>query len=181
MNLNLEQLHAQMNERFPPADPVSTSATSSTESGDSEERETSAEIQPACQAAEFDKVGYHLNLTVEPDQILTAAGFLDDAGFALDLISAVDWPEDNQFELVYDFLHFENPARIVVRTRISRESPVIDTLSELYQGANWHERETAEFFGITFRGHPNPIHLLLPEDFEGFPLRKDFKPTPYES
>ena len=63
---------------------------------------------------------------------------------------------------------------VLVRTLIPRDKPVLATLSEVYAGANWHERETFEMFGITFEGHPNLIPLLLPDGFEGNPLRKEF-------
>ena len=131
---------------------------------------------PPCRKTEFAKVGYDLDAIVEPHQIEEAAKLLDNEGFAIDMITAVDWPDAEQFELVYDFMHFHAATRVCVRTRIPRDRPEIATLSFIFPGANWHERETAEFFGIQFTGHPNPIHLLLPDDFEGYPLRKDFKP-----
>ncbi len=61
-----------------------------------------------------------------------------------------------------------------LRTLVPREGGALPTVSDLWFGANWHERETAELFGIDFAGHPNPVNLYLPGDFEGFPLRKDF-------
>ncbi|MCC5808089.1 MAG: NADH-quinone oxidoreductase subunit C [Opitutales bacterium] len=133
---------------------------------------------PPCRKTEHAKVGYDLDAIVEPHQIEAAAKLLDAEGFAIDMVTAVDWPDAAQFELVYDFMHFQAATRVCVRTRIPRDRPEIATLSHIYPGANWHERETAEFYGIQFTGHPNPIHLLLPEDFVGYPLRKDFKPQP---
>jgi NADH-quinone oxidoreductase subunit C len=125
---------------------------------------------------DFSKLGYDLDLTILPEQICEVARILNEADFAMDMVSGVDWPEDEQFEVIYDYLHFHGPGRVVIRCRIPRDKPEIASLAEIFDGANWHERETAEFFGIRFIGHPNPIHLLLPEDFEGYPLRKDFKP-----
>ncbi len=63
---------------------------------------------------------------------------------------------------------------LLVRTLVPRDKPVLATLTDLYAGANWHERETFEMFGITFENHPNLIPLLLPDGFEGNPLRKEF-------
>ena len=172
---NLQTLFAK---RFPPmeATPTPPAVDAGTESN--EETDPAAAPQEPCRWTEHAKAGYDLDLAVEPHDVLEAAGILDKDGFAIDMITAIDWPDDNQFELIYDFLHFLNPARVAVRTRIPRDRPEIASLSSIYSGANWHERETAEFFGIDFTGHPNPIHLLLPEDFQGFPLRKDFKPEP---
>lgn len=64
--------------------------------------------------------------------------------------------------------------RLALRTRVSRRSGSLASLCRLWPGADWHERETAEMFGITFTGHPNPRPLLLPPGFEGHPLRKEF-------
>jgi NADH-quinone oxidoreductase subunit C len=61
-----------------------------------------------------------------------------------------------------------------VRTVLPRDGGRLPTVSDLWAGANWHERETAELFGVVFDGHPNLAKLLLPEEFEGFPLRKEF-------
>jgi len=63
---------------------------------------------------------------------------------------------------------------VQVRTVVPREGGHLPTVSDLWLGANWHERETAEMFGVTFDGHPNLAKLLLPEEFEGYPLRKEF-------
>lgn len=149
--------------------------------GDSSEDEVGTEAAPPpppppVRKTEFAKVGYDLDAFVEPKRIEEAAKLLDEEGFAIDMVSAVDWPDAGEFELVYDFMHFHAGTRVCVRSRIPRDRPEIATLSHIFPGANWHERETAEFYGIQFTGHPNPIHLLLPEDFEGYPLRKDYKP-----
>ncbi|MGA5868473.1 NADH-quinone oxidoreductase subunit C [Streptomyces cinereoruber] len=66
------------------------------------------------------------------------------------------------------------PRRLLVRTTVPHAAPVLPTAVEVYAGAGWHERETHEMFGVDFTGHPNPAPLLLPENFEGHPLRKDF-------
>ena len=63
---------------------------------------------------------------------------------------------------------------VLLRTRVPREDPRLATLTAVYPGANWPERETWEMFGIAFDGHPNLVKLLLPDQFEGHPLRKDF-------
>ncbi|TCO30113.1 NADH-quinone oxidoreductase subunit C [Kribbella steppae] len=73
-----------------------------------------------------------------------------------------------------DFWGGAHVEHLLVRTLIPRDKPVLPTLSDLYAGANWHERETHEMFGITFADHPNLLPLLLPDGFEGNPLRKEF-------
>lgn len=78
-------------------------------------------------------------------------------------------------EVVYDFNHFQENCRVVVRTRIPRDNPELPTISSIFPGANWHERETHDFFGVRFQGHPDLSPLLLPEDADFHPLLKDFK------
>lgn len=63
---------------------------------------------------------------------------------------------------------------LLLRTRIGRQAPRLATLTGVYAGASWHERETHEMFGVVFEGHPNLVPLLLPDGFEGHPLRKEF-------
>jgi NADH-quinone oxidoreductase subunit C len=120
--------------------------------------------------------GYHLDAQVSPDQLLKAVSILDTAQFFIESITGVDWINDNQMEVVYDFSRYDfDVCRVVIRTRIDRSNPVVPTITNIYDGANWHERETHDFFGIKFEGHPHLIPLLLPEDADFHPLLKDFK------
>ena len=120
--------------------------------------------------------GYHLDAKVAPDQLTEAVKILDEAQFFLETITGVDWIKDDEFEVIYDFSRYDfDLCRVVIRTRVSRQQPVVPTITSIYAGANWHERETHDFFGIEFAGHPHLIPLLLPEDADFHPLRKDFK------
>lgn len=83
-------------------------------------------------------------------------------------------PPPPHFEVVYDFNHFDGLCRVVVRTVLDRDNPEVPTISALYPGANWHEREQHDFFGIKFSGHPDLSPLLLPEDADFHPLLKDY-------
>ena len=118
--------------------------------------------------------GYHLDVTVAPDQVVAAAQVADQFGFGMDTITGVDWMAAGQMEIVYDFFHPASVLHLVVRTRVPRDKPELPTIQGVFPGANWHERETHEFFGIKFLGHPNLTPLLLPEDADFYPLRKDF-------
>jgi NADH-quinone oxidoreductase subunit C len=120
--------------------------------------------------------GYNFDATVAPAQVVEAAQILDRAGFAMDAVTGVDWIAQNEMEVVYDFFHFTKSLRAVVRTRVPRAQPELPTISTVFPGANWHERETHDFFGIHFLGHPNLKPLLLPEDADFHPLRKDYQP-----
>ena len=118
--------------------------------------------------------GYHAQATVAPDQVVSVAEQLDKEGLSLDTITGVDWMAEGQMEVVYDYFHPAKALRVVVRTRIPRDNPEIATIHKVFPGANWHERETHDFFGIRFIGHPNLTPFLLPEDADYHPLRKDF-------
>ncbi len=120
--------------------------------------------------------GYHLDAKVSAEQLVAAVTIVDENGFFLESITGVDWIKENQLEVIYDFSRYDfDTCRVVIRTRIPREQPVVPTITAIYAGANWHERETHDFFGIKFAGHPHLVPLLLPEDADFHPLLKDFK------
>ena len=131
---------------------------------------------PAAQVVDFAVRGVNLDVTVAPAQVVAAAQLLDRAGFAIDTVTGVDWLAQGQMEVVYDFLHFTAGLRVSVRTRVPRDQAEVPTISTVFPGANWHERETHDFFGIRFAGHPNLTPFLLPEDATFHPLRKDYQP-----
>lgn len=81
----------------------------------------------------------------------------------------------DSLEAVYRFSLLSAPVRLTVRVQVPRSRPVVPTLSGLYKGALWPEREFAEMFGIQVEGHPDLRHLLLPEGWQGYPLRKDYE------
>ena len=90
-----------------------------------------------------------------------------------DWLSAVD-ELDEGFSVVTHLWSVEQRHHVQLRTRVPRENPVLASAVEVFRGADWHERETHEMFGVVFDGHPNLVPLLLPDGFEGTPLRKDF-------
>jgi NADH-quinone oxidoreductase subunit C len=118
--------------------------------------------------------GTDLEVTAPADLIVAAGRILDQALFALEAITGIDWLERGQMEVVYDFTHFTSGSRVVVRTYLQRDKAELPSLRPIYPSADWHERETHDFFGILFTGHPDLTPLLLPEDADFHPLRKDF-------
>jgi NADH-quinone oxidoreductase subunit C len=120
--------------------------------------------------------GYHLDAQVAADQLIEAITILDEAQYFIESITGVDWIKDDQLEVIYDFSRYDfDLCRVVIRTRVDRKNPIVPSITGIYAGANWHERETHDFFGIKFTGHPHLIPLLLPEDADFHPLLKDFK------
>lgn len=90
-------------------------------------------------------------------------------------LCGVDYlPEKPRFEVVYNLFSIPRQLHIRVRAKVGEESPEVDSVTDLWVGANWHERECFDMFGIRFRGHPELRRILMPEDWDGYPLRKDY-------
>lgn len=89
-------------------------------------------------------------------------------------LTAVDFlPREPRYELLYLLVSIEHKLRLRVKVRLPGHDPHVRTVSDIWPAANWLEREVWDLFGIAFDGHPDPRRLLMPEDWEGFPLRKD--------
>ena len=91
----------------------------------------------------------------------------------LEFVAGVD-RQDEGFEVVTHLHSTRHHHNVRLKVRLPADGPALPSIHDLYPGANWHERETIEMFGIDFTGHPQAVKLLLPEPFEGHPLRKDF-------
>jgi NADH-quinone oxidoreductase subunit C len=104
----------------------------------------------------------------------------DDPDFQFNFLSyltAIDWSamkKEPRFEVIYQLLSLKKTHRMRVKAGVPDGDPTIDTVSTVWQTADWLERETFDFFGIIFKGHPDLRRILLPEDWEGHPLRKEF-------
>jgi NADH-quinone oxidoreductase subunit C len=94
--------------------------------------------------------------------------------FLVEITAADFWPKDEYYELVYILVSMETRRRLRVKVRLARGDAHVPTVTGLWAGANWLEREVWDLFGIAFDGHPDPRRLLMPEDWEGHPLRKDY-------
>jgi NADH-quinone oxidoreductase subunit C len=115
-------------------------------------------------------------ITVLPESLRENLVFLrDELAFDfLVFVTALDRQAEGALELVYRLFSHEARVSVVVRVRCPRDGARVPTASDIYRTAEWHERETAELFGIVFTDHPDPRRLLLPDDLDGYPLRKDF-------
>jgi NADH-quinone oxidoreductase subunit C len=121
----------------------------------------------------------HAVVTVAPARLQEAAGLLrDDPDLAFDFfdfLTAVDFrPKGRGFEVVIHLYSTRHNHHVRLKVECDSDDPHCPTLSELWPGANWFEREAWELFGIVFDGHQHLVKLVLPEQFEGHPLRKDF-------
>ncbi|MEF3274266.1 MAG: NADH-quinone oxidoreductase subunit C [Chloroflexus sp.] len=113
---------------------------------------------------------------IKPEHLIEAALFVRDTlGYAyLSDIAVVDYLYAGCFELVYRFYHPAGGSSIVLRVRVPRDHPVLPSLTPHWPAANFHEREAFDLFGIEFTGHPYLRRIYMWDEFEGFPMRKDF-------
>jgi len=121
----------------------------------------------------------HPTVYVSRDHILRVARELrdrPDLRFALlSEMTAVDlWPRQPRFEITLILVSIEHRLRLRLKVRVQGDDARMPTLTEVWPNANWLEREIWDLFGVVFDGHPDPRRLLMPEDWEGYPLRKDY-------
>jgi NADH-quinone oxidoreductase subunit C len=120
-----------------------------------------------------------LTMVIRKEDIVRVASFLrDEPGLAFDLLKdlcGVDMLRpDARYEVVYTLYSLETKTYLRLKVRVEEEDPVVPTVTGVWAGADWHERETYDMFGIKFSDHPDLRRLYMPEDFEHHPLRKDF-------
>jgi NADH-quinone oxidoreductase subunit C len=122
-----------------------------------------------------------VTLTAPPERITdvlrAARAVLGEPVVLTDLTATDRHPAQPRFEVVYLLTAYAPPARLRVKTALPAAQPVIATATGLWPGADWLEREVYDLFGIRFEGHPNLTRILMPADWEGYPLRKDFALT----
>lgn len=90
-------------------------------------------------------------------------------------LSAIDrFPQEPRFEVFYLLHSISRNERLRLKVALAGDDPEVDSVTGVWSGANWYERETFDLFGVRFRGHPNLCRIMLPDDWEGHPLRRDF-------
>jgi NADH-quinone oxidoreductase subunit C len=112
--------------------------------------------------------------SVPREQVVPVSKFLQEKGFEhCSLITAVDWKD--RFEVLYHIASYRYGLLLQMSATLPHDDPTVDTVSKIWGGADWNEREAWDLMGIVFTGHPNLERILLPHDFKGHPLRKDYK------
>ena len=132
---------------------------------------------PAIQAVKYDRE--EMTICIERSVIREACAILrEDSECAFDFLSditCVDWfPSEPRFEVVYHLLSLTKRERVRLKVRLDSASPTVESLTPVWPGANFFEREIFDLFGVRFSGHPYLRRILMPEDWEGHPLRKDY-------
>ena len=124
-------------------------------------------------------IDLHTTIYVPRDDVPALARALHDRselGFTLlaELTATDFWPREPRFEMVYVLVSIAHRMRLRLKVRLHADDARIATVSNVWPAANWLEREVWDLFGIVFEGHPDPRRLLMPEDWDGYPLRKDY-------
>jgi NADH/F420H2 dehydrogenase subunit C len=103
-------------------------------------------------------------LATDPDFGLTYLSF----------VSAIDWPERGELEVLYHLYSHRSREELALKVRVPRDDPRVPSVTGIWDGANWHEREAYDLLGVVFEGHPNLRRIMMTEDWIGHPLRKDY-------
>jgi len=141
-----------------------------------------AALQEAVPGAQFEAArGVDLQTTCyigrdDVPAVMRALRDRDDLAFTFlaELTAADFWPREPRFELVYLLVSLTHRRRIRLKVRLHGGDAHVATVCDVWPAANWLEREVWDLFGIVFDGHPDPRRLLMPEDWDGYPLRKDY-------
>jgi len=128
----------------------------------------------ALQDAKFDRG--ELTLTIAAAEICAAATAMQAAGYNFfEDLTAVDWfPSSPRFQLSYHLLSHSEKERIRLRVLLESSSASVESITTVWPSANYYEREVFDLFGINFDGHPNLRRIMMPDDWQGHPLRKDY-------
>ena len=124
-----------------------------------------------------------LTLEIAPAKIVSVCGFLkyDQQFVRLSTVTAVDrYPAEPRFEVVYHLHSIERNERVRLKCRLGGANPEIDSVTSVWRSADWYEREVFDLFGIRFAGHPDLRRIVLPDEWVGHPLRKDYPTMGYK-
>ncbi|MDA3822009.1 MAG: NADH-quinone oxidoreductase subunit C [Bacteroidales bacterium] len=124
---------------------------------------------------------YQVSYVLKKVDIHRALAFLKSNGYRqLSYLSCVDWPEDEQFEMIYIVMNWDKAMHVLLHARIDRKEPTMDSILSIYPGSKYYEREAHEFFGVAFPGNPDYEKQLILEQWDDIPpMRKDFDPKAY--
>jgi NADH-quinone oxidoreductase subunit C len=146
---------------------------------------TSAEIHARLAAKFGERIGPLAPAKMDAFAVVPGADIVeicrylkDDAELAFDCLmnlSSVDWPKKNQIEVVYHFWSYSKRHAFVLKVQLDRAKPEISSIESVWKSADWLEREQFDLMGVKFHGHPDLRRIMLPDDWVGNPLRKDYK------
>jgi NADH-quinone oxidoreductase subunit C len=114
---------------------------------------------------------------VVADSILEISKYLKEKQhfvFLCDVFGNDRYTSDERFEVVYNLMNLRTQTRVFIKVRVEEENPTLESVSSVWKAAGWNEREVYDMFGVRFENHPDLRRIFMPEDFEYFPMRKEF-------
>jgi NADH-quinone oxidoreductase subunit C len=170
---------AELRQRFPEIEPFPHDEEHHEEQQDAPPAATGAPAPKAPVKHEAKGPTFHVPGAFVPAGRLLEIGRVlrDEARFHFDycsFVTAVDRPEQQHFEVVYHLYSMDLRHEVLLKVRVPRDTPRVPSVVDLWRGADWHEREAFDLFGIQFDGHPDLRRLMMTEDWTGHPLRKDY-------
>ena len=146
---------------------------------------TSEEIRQRLAAKFGESIGPLAPANKDPFVVVPGANIVEickflkeDPDLAFDCLmnlSAIDWPKKNQIEVVYHFWSYSKRHAFIAKVQLDRAKPEIASIEPVWKAADWLEREQYDLLGVTFTGHPDLRRIMMPDDWVGHPLRKDYK------
>jgi len=114
---------------------------------------------------------------VEPEAIVEICKFLKNDHhfiYLADILGADRFTSQERFEVIYNLVSLRNRERLFVKVWLEEEEPTVDSITDVWKAASWHERQVYDMFGVRFNNHPDMRRIYMPEDFDYYPLRKEF-------
>ncbi len=116
-------------------------------------------------------------IRIENSALIDICTYLkEDLGYIYlsDIVGTDRYTSDDRFEVIYNLLSFKDQARLFLKVWCDEENPELESVANIWPGANWNEREVYDMYGVRFKNHPDFRRIFMPEDFDYFPLRKEF-------
>ena len=162
-----------------PASPAQPAPAQSTDPTQATPAQPAAPARPAPRRPAHDAPPSFLTpgVFVPRERLLDVCGVLAGSEFGLaylSFVSAIDRPEAGQFEVLYHLYNLETRDELALKVRVPRDAAAVPSVTGIWDGANWHEREAYDLFGVVFEGHPNLRRIMMTDDWVGHPLRKDY-------
>lgn len=116
-------------------------------------------------------------IRIEPDALVEISKFLKNEHhfiYLSDILGADRFTSEERFEVIYNLVSLRERERVFLKVWLAEENPTVDSITDVWQSASWHERQVYDMFGVHFKNHPDMRRIYMPEDFDYYPLRKEF-------
>ncbi|PAU93996.1 NADH-quinone oxidoreductase subunit C [Aliifodinibius salipaludis] len=116
-------------------------------------------------------------IRLQPDSIVEVCKYIKNEHhfiYLADILGADRFTSEERFEVIYNIVSLRDRERLFLKVWLEEEEPTVDSITDVWQSASWHERQVYDMFGVRFNNHPDMRRIYMPEDFDYYPLRKEF-------